>query len=380
MQRTFFFFLLTINFLIGQNSPDLLQIRDVWSGKPVQNAFLITAEDTLVTDEHGVVLLDLGSSQKQKIEIKAKGYFPEFVSKDELKSPVIYLIPVEQTTFITVVRPRVSSARLSVPSHQTYRSLLNQDALYSKVTDLLSQQSGAFVKSYGPAGSLKTIAIRGMSAEQTQVLLDGIPLNNLQLGSVDLSVYDTGDIGGFELYRGSNALLGGSGAIGGSINLQTEEPADELRVRSKVEYSSLKNKSVAAKLHLPFKSLRNLLSFSHSNGLNRYSVKDQGGKVRLKNRDYRQSHLSYKLRFNPLKKLAFKFYVSHFKKEAGSPKPFTGKFSEESNRARTTVDNTLLTAQLRYRAAASEVLFQAYLRNEWMTYRDPSLLINYSVL
>ena len=45
------------------------------------------------------------------------------------------------------------------------------------------------LKDYGGVGSLKTINVRNMGAEHTQVSYDGVMLSNMQTGSIDLSRY-----------------------------------------------------------------------------------------------------------------------------------------------------------------------------------------------
>ena len=381
MERIFsgvlFLFLLAASVAGAERSFHVL-VADIWSGQPVSAAMLIMQGDTLHSNDAGIVRISGDCASGAVGLLQAPGYFKEKVKCRDLKNGIVYLTPVNQTPFITVVRSRISSQPLNIPSHQTHLTVQSQNVVAESIADLLEGQSGVFVKSYGPVGALKTIAMRGMAAEQTQVLFDGIPLNNLQLGSADLSQFTVDDLSGIDLYRGSNVILGGSGSIGGSLNLNPLQPADRLKIQSRAGYSSLKNKQAGLRIHLPWNALhlRTLFTFAHANGLNRYSTQYFGQKVPLRDRDFRQNHLSYQMIFAPSILGQFKFFISHFKRAAGAPRAFVNPGTETSNRARINSDNTLTYLRWQHEQEKSGYYAQIYARNEWMTYFDPSLLIN----
>ena len=377
----FFLFLLITSVTGGERIVHVL-IADIWSEQPVAAALLIVHGDTLRSNESGIVQISGDCTSGAIVLVKAPGYFKKELHCKDIRNEIVYLTPVNQTPFITVVRSRVSSQPLNIPSHQTHLVVQSQNVVGVSIADLLQDQSGLFLKSYGPVGALKTVALRGMAAEQTQVLFDGIPLNNLQLGSADLSQFTVDDLSGIDLYRGSNVILGGSGSIGGSLNLNPLEPAYQLKIQSRAGYSSLKNKQVGLQIHLPWPAphLRTLITFAHVNGLNRYSTQYFGQKVTLRDRDFRQNHLSYQMIFAPSSLGQFKFFISHFKRAAGAPKAFVNPGTEPSNRARMNSDNTLTYFRWQHEKEKSGYYAQIYARNEWMTYRDPSLLINFKPL
>jgi len=92
--------------------------------------------------------------------------------------------------------------------------------------DLLSQESGVFVKSYG-AGSSATTSIRGAGAGHTSVLWNGLPLQSPMLGQLDFSLLPISLIDGVQLECGGNTAAWGSGAIGGVIGLQNQADFDK---------------------------------------------------------------------------------------------------------------------------------------------------------
>jgi outer membrane cobalamin receptor len=96
--------------------------------------------------------------------------------------------------------------------------------------EILSEQVGVFVRSSGTMGELSTISIRGSSAEQVSVFLDGIKLNTASGGAVDFSTIPLGGIDRIEVIRGGASSRFGSDAIGGVINLISK------RARVKADY------------------------------------------------------------------------------------------------------------------------------------------------
>lgn len=87
--------------------------------------------------------------------------------------------------------------------------------------ELLSMQSGVFVKSYG-LGSSATTSIRGGSASHTQVIWNGLPVQNPMLGQLDFSLIPVGFVDKMTIAYGGNTATWGSGAIGGTIFLENE--------------------------------------------------------------------------------------------------------------------------------------------------------------
>ena len=86
----------------------------------------------------------------------------------------------------------------------------------SSLSDLLRQNGPIFVKEYG---ALSTAFFRGTPAAYTQLLWNGIPLNSLSTGIVDLGLFPSNIFSEIKLNSGGNSTLSGSGAIAGSIQL-----------------------------------------------------------------------------------------------------------------------------------------------------------------
>jgi iron complex outermembrane receptor protein len=87
--------------------------------------------------------------------------------------------------------------------------------------ELLATAPGVAISDHGGPGQLATVSIRGSSAEQVKVLLDGLPLNGAAGGGVDLSSIPARWISRIEVVRGTEGVHHGSGALGGVVNVVT---------------------------------------------------------------------------------------------------------------------------------------------------------------
>jgi vitamin B12 transporter len=95
------------------------------------------------------------------------------------------------------------------------------------LSDVLARTPGVSFSRNGGVGGATQVYIRGAEAGQTLLLVDGVRLN-------DPTTVDTGfdfgnllmaDTGRIEILRGPQSVLWGSQAIGGVVNLITEDPA-----------------------------------------------------------------------------------------------------------------------------------------------------------
>jgi len=96
-----------------------------------------------------------------------------------------------------------------------------QSGSSANISELLANESGAFIKNYG-LGSLSTSSLRGGNAGHTLVLWNGLPVQSPMLGLLDLSLLPTNASESVTLQRGGNSALWGSGAIGGVVSLENK--------------------------------------------------------------------------------------------------------------------------------------------------------------
>lgn len=91
------------------------------------------------------------------------------------------------------------------------------------VATALREIPGVQVTQTGSPGTETDVSIRGSTAAQTLILIDGVPVNDSATGAFDISRLTTNDLNRIEVVRGAGGALYGSQAIGGVVNLITQE-------------------------------------------------------------------------------------------------------------------------------------------------------------
>lgn len=129
--------------------------------------------------------------------------------------------------------------------------------LNQSITDNLDRYTPLNLKSYG-SGMLTLAGIRGMSAEQTQIRWEGVPLNGAGTGLFDLSLFPAGLFGSVYINMVSGPTVSGSGS-GGVLDMKS--PLWEKGTRCYASYSSLGN------AHLQFQTSGRKKSWNYTAGL-----------------------------------------------------------------------------------------------------------------
>ena len=92
-----------------------------------------------------------------------------------------------------------------------------------RVENVLREVPGVQVTQSGSPGAVTDVSIRGGTPSQTLVLLDGVEVNTGATGQFDFSTLTTDALDRIEVLRGAGGSLYGSQAIGGVVNVITEE-------------------------------------------------------------------------------------------------------------------------------------------------------------
>ncbi len=98
--------------------------------------------------------------------------------------------------------------------------VLHQNVALS-MSDILSQHSTLFIKSYGRATE-STAEFRGTSPSHTQVLWNGMKINSPMLGTVDFSTIPAYFVDKANLLHGASSLALTGGGLGGAVDLTTQ--------------------------------------------------------------------------------------------------------------------------------------------------------------
>src|SRR6266571_3351229 len=123
----------------------------------------------------------------------------------------------------------VSATRFDIPLDQSPASVsvIGSEDIEQKqierVSDALREVPGLSVVQTGTAGQLTSVFMRGLRSEHTQVLLDGIPINQGLQGASNFADLTTDDIERIEVVRGPQSTLYGPRALAGVIQIFTKQ-------------------------------------------------------------------------------------------------------------------------------------------------------------
>ena len=113
---------------------------------------------------------------------------------------------------------------------------------YDNVPDALRTVPGVEVTQTGNRGSLTHVSIRGSEAKHVLVLIDDVPVNDLQDGAFDFADFSLEGIERIEIVRGPQSGIHGSDANAGVIAITTisgrgQKPSADVKVEGGLERS-----------------------------------------------------------------------------------------------------------------------------------------------
>tara|TARA_B100002052_G_scaffold63093_1_gene56317 strand:- start:38397 stop:40229 length:1833 start_codon:yes stop_codon:yes gene_type:complete len=135
-----------------------------------------------------------------------------------------------KTALDTIILPEVKlvESRLGTNNIGNNINIINIESLDEgssvDLANIISSSSSVYVKQYG---ALATPTFRGSSSSHTLVLWNGMPINSIANGLADLSGIFCNSFSDIVIVNGGEGSLFGSGAIGGSIHLNSLIDEDE---------------------------------------------------------------------------------------------------------------------------------------------------------
>lgn len=138
-----------------------------------------------------------------------------------------------ETTEMELEEVMVTASRISTPLNQTAKLVTVitneqiQQAPVQSIQDLLIYSANIDVVQRAGHGVQADISIRGGSKDQTAILLNGINLSNSHTGVYSLDIpINLSDIERIEIIHGPSALIYGSSAFSGGVNIITKKKID----------------------------------------------------------------------------------------------------------------------------------------------------------
>lgn len=237
---------------------------------------------------------------------------------------------VTQTPEIKVYSNKFSGNIFSSPVKIQYidrSDIKNKNG--NTLADVLQTAGGIFIKNYGGNSSLSTVSMNGLGPEHTLILLNGLILNSPQNALTDLSLISKDNISSIEILNNGSGAIYGSNAIGGVINIQTNDAAGKnFALSLNGQIGSYSQKKIHFGLSKSFKNINVNASASNETSDNNYNYYFFNGTDNvLKSREnsgFNISHYNFDLKYIIGKNSGLNFYTDYSDARRNQPGIETG--------------------------------------------------------
>jgi len=173
--------------------------------------------------------------------------------------------PINATDVI-VTASRTSQQKENVIADVT---VISQDEIeragQSTFIELLQRQPGIEISSYGGAGTISSIFMRGTSSNQIVTLIDGVRVNSITDGATYFGNIPLSQIERIEILRGPASSLYGQDALGGVIQIFTKKIEGTPRFNAALGYGSYNTKTAEAGVGGSYHGINYSLNVSSKN-------------------------------------------------------------------------------------------------------------------
>ena len=224
-------------------------ITDANTQKPIEFANISLGNNIgTVSNHNGEFVVENLQQQKYKIQISCVGYKKysdeiNLTSNQELEiaislSPSNYLADE-----VVITATKTENYIKDIPSRVNLVSPRQIEITPAQTTDeLLALVPGINVgRSFGIFTHSTTVTMRGLNGgEQGRVLvmIDGIPTNKSDGGSVNWNLLNTDLIDRIEVVKGPGSSLYGGNAMSGAINIITKKPTNKFHGKASIDYGT----------------------------------------------------------------------------------------------------------------------------------------------
>ncbi|MEO7997900.1 MAG: TonB-dependent receptor [Gemmatimonadaceae bacterium] len=225
------------------------RVTDAETARPVANSRVEVSgrTETVRTSADGSYIVRGLEPHTYTVTVRALGF-------------AVYTQEVEVTNGRSTILDAALKARVALLSDVQVRAARDTVAMNATVIDriaieqsgrrdlgeLLQTAPGVVVTQAGGPGQTSHVSIRGSSANQVLVLVDGVPLNSAISGSADLSRVALETVDKITVRTGAQSARYGPRAMAGVIEIETRKPRQELSTYVRTGALGEHNASLAA--------------------------------------------------------------------------------------------------------------------------------------
>lgn len=232
-------------------------VLDAKTGRPLENAHITLNTQVTATNTKGEFAVQAPQPGSHVIYVSLIGYKPQQqrvkVGNSDLQ---VSIMLQEDDIFIDEVVVAATRTESRIGDTPGRIEVISPEKIamssYQTVDELLALLPGVHTaRSFGLFSFNATVSMRGVSAKEqarTLVLLDGVPMNKADGGSVNWNLISTGEIERIEVVKGPGSALYGGNAMGGIINVVSKKPTEKIEGSVSALYGTYNTKGVNAKL------------------------------------------------------------------------------------------------------------------------------------
>lgn len=257
--RSLMFFLLTVvPYCLFAQTGIYGYVRDSKTNQVILGANVIVGNVGTATNSNGFFFIDRLKPGEYNMEVSVLGYskyqqkiviedgkrleFDIKLTEDQIQLDEIVVSATRSENRINEIPGRINlitPERLSLTASQT-------------ADEVLALLPGVQVsRSFGLFSHKSSVTMRGLSGNEqarTLVLIDGVPVNKADGGSVNWNLISTGDVERIEVVKGPGSALYGGNAMGGVINIVNMRPTKKLEGNASIDYGTYNTQGIKARL------------------------------------------------------------------------------------------------------------------------------------
>ncbi|HWH52001.1 MAG TPA: TonB-dependent receptor [Gemmatimonadaceae bacterium] len=205
------------------------RVTDDATGQPIARAGVSVAggPDYAITSNDGLYQLRGLDPGRYQLRIRAVGYAPVNVEVDVANGRAT---TADATLHALVVQ--LSAARITATTSPAGAASFDRAAIEESgkqdLAELLQQLPSVVITRSGGPGAPAQVSIRGSSAAEVLVIVDGVPINSPMTGVADLSRIALSTVERVTVLPGAQSARYGPRALAGVVLIETRRPEQQL--------------------------------------------------------------------------------------------------------------------------------------------------------